>query len=167
MLFVVLHFGLDLFVKTHRKDFNENLRKRRHKYRSLCKLFQFIKTYETHCFIKTVMLGCKLKQVIFKNNFCFYIKNLYDLVFTSLPKINCKFRVVSLTNVGGLIDVIEDRIEFDVLILCLIMTYGLPLRQLADACRIAHYALLLRATTCPQAMIITMAKEIARFHAIE
>ncbi|KAJ8302878.1 hypothetical protein KUTeg_019274 [Tegillarca granosa] len=48
-----------------------------------------------------------------------------------------------------------------------LMTFGLPLSPVADACRTARHALSLIATARPPALIITMAKEVARFHAME
>ncbi|XP_071092027.1 WD repeat-containing protein 7-like isoform X2 [Haliotis cracherodii] len=46
------------------------------------------------------------------------------------------------------------------------MSYGLPLTPAADACRSARHALSLIATARPPALIITMAKEVARYNAL-
>ncbi|XP_057656171.1 WD repeat-containing protein 7 isoform X16 [Diorhabda carinulata] len=47
------------------------------------------------------------------------------------------------------------------------MTYGLPLTPQADSCRTARHALTLIATARPAAFITTMAKEVARYNAIQ
>ncbi|XP_008557292.1 WD repeat-containing protein 7 isoform X8 [Microplitis demolitor] len=47
------------------------------------------------------------------------------------------------------------------------MTYGLPLTPQADTCRTARHALTLIATARPAAFITTMAREVARFNAIQ
>ncbi|KAG5899857.1 hypothetical protein JTB14_012325 [Gonioctena quinquepunctata] len=47
------------------------------------------------------------------------------------------------------------------------MTYGLPLTPQADSCRTARHALTLIATTRPAAFITTMAKEVARYNAMQ
>lgn len=47
------------------------------------------------------------------------------------------------------------------------MTFGLPLSPAADSCRTARHALSLIATARPPAFIITMAKEVARFNAMQ
>jgi hypothetical protein len=47
------------------------------------------------------------------------------------------------------------------------MTFGLPLSPAADACRTSRHALSLIATARPPAFIITMAKEVARFNAMQ
>lgn len=47
------------------------------------------------------------------------------------------------------------------------MTYGLPLTPAADSCRTARHALTLIATARPAAFIITMAKEVARYNALQ
>ena len=46
------------------------------------------------------------------------------------------------------------------------MTFGLPLSPQADACRTARHALSLIATARPAALIITLAKEVARHNAL-
>ncbi|XP_060537415.1 WD repeat-containing protein 7 isoform X2 [Cylas formicarius] len=47
------------------------------------------------------------------------------------------------------------------------MTYGLPLNAQADSCRTARHALTLIATARPAAFITTMAKEVARYNAMQ
>ncbi|CAG9764387.1 unnamed protein product [Ceutorhynchus assimilis] len=47
------------------------------------------------------------------------------------------------------------------------MTYGLPLTPQADSCRTARHALTLIATARPAAYITTMAKEVARYNAMQ
>nr|XP_023030249.1 WD repeat-containing protein 7 isoform X5 [Leptinotarsa decemlineata] len=47
------------------------------------------------------------------------------------------------------------------------MTYGLPLTPQADSCRTARHALTLIATARPAAFITTMAKEVARYNAMQ
>lgn len=47
------------------------------------------------------------------------------------------------------------------------MTYGLPLTPKADSCRTARHALTLIATARPAAFITTMAREVARFNALQ
>lgn len=47
------------------------------------------------------------------------------------------------------------------------MTYGLPLTPQADSCRTARHALMLIATARPAAFITTMAREVARFNALQ
>ena len=47
------------------------------------------------------------------------------------------------------------------------MTFGLPLSPAADACRTSRHALSLIATARPPTFIITMAKEVARFNAMQ
>ncbi|ENN72803.1 hypothetical protein YQE_10607, partial [Dendroctonus ponderosae] len=47
------------------------------------------------------------------------------------------------------------------------MTYGLPLTPQADSCRTARHALTLIATARPKAFITTMAKEVARYNAMQ
>ncbi|XP_076268921.1 WD repeat-containing protein Rbcn-3B isoform X2 [Rhynchophorus ferrugineus] len=47
------------------------------------------------------------------------------------------------------------------------MTYGLPLTSQADSCRTARHALTLIATARPAAFIITMAKEVAKYNAMQ
>ena len=46
------------------------------------------------------------------------------------------------------------------------MTFGLPLSPQADACRTSRHALSLIATARPAALIITLAKEVARHNAL-
>lgn len=47
------------------------------------------------------------------------------------------------------------------------MTYGLPLTPQADSCRTARHALTLIATARPAAFITTMAREVARYNAMQ
>lgn len=47
------------------------------------------------------------------------------------------------------------------------MTYGLPLTPKADSCRTARHALTLIATARPAAFVTTMAREVARFNALQ
>lgn len=47
------------------------------------------------------------------------------------------------------------------------MTFGLPLSPAADACRTSRHALSLIATARPSTFITTMAKEVARFNAMQ
>ena len=47
------------------------------------------------------------------------------------------------------------------------MTFGLPLRPAADACRTARHALALIATARPKTFIITMAREVARYNTVQ
>ncbi|CAH1117289.1 unnamed protein product [Phaedon cochleariae] len=47
------------------------------------------------------------------------------------------------------------------------MTYGLPLTPQADSCRTARHALTLIATARPAAFVTTMAKEVARYNAMQ
>lgn len=47
------------------------------------------------------------------------------------------------------------------------MTFGLPLTPAADSCRTAKHAISLIATARPAAFITTLAREVARYNAIQ